>query len=268
MKSKLIVSVALLSLLLSVGAAVDFRSHTIEIRINEDSSANVKETFAFSVSQTNIMDNHNVTEQDFFNTLVSEADKDFDKLTELSPDVEVAPSILGDKENLAVSTSETYRTHELIISYQTDELIDLDKSEGRVSYYKFDTDLLKFYDEDSEMVKLPDNTNLLVSLPNSLDEDRVDPPKDIWLEHGGYEYLWTTGMWNIDMSYSLVDPITGWSPKGIGEAFGKVFIGQPIYGALLIILIILSVIYRKQIKLLFSEGLTVDEEPERPKEQL
>lgn len=268
MKKKLIIPIIFTILLISVGNAIEFRSHTIEIRIDEYNSASVKETFVFTASGTRAMESHDMTEEEFFQMIIDESNGDFDKLTEISPEVDVEPSILGDKENLAISTSQTYRTNEIIISYDTDELINLDRSEGRVKHYTLSTDALKFYDSDSGVVRLPDNTNLLIDLPDYLDEDRVNPPRDVWLEHGGYEYLWTTGMWNIDMGYSVVDPITGWSPGGIWEAFKETFIGQPVYGVLLAILIILSVIYRKQIKLLFSEGLTADDEPERPKEQL
>ncbi len=266
--SKLLITVVLLSIFASIGSAIELRSHSVEIRIDEDTTAEVKERFSFRLSGSEMVQTTNFTEEEYFNHIVSEAGKNFDVLTELHPDIEIAPSVSGERRDMVISTSETYRTHNLVISYETDELIEMIRQEGRINHYRFNTEALRFYEPETEMVRLGDNTNLLIDLPDTIEEDRLDPPRDPWMVHGGNEYQWNTGSWDIDIEYSMVEPITSWSPGGIWETFKEMFINDPIYGVILLILIALSVIYRKEIKLLFSEGLVGEEDPKQPREQL
>jgi len=265
---KLLSIVILLSFFASLGRAIELRSHSVEISINEDATAEVQERFSFRLSGSAMVQGTNLTQEEYFNQIVSEAGKNFDKLTELHPDVDIAPSVIGERRDIVISTSETYRTHNLVISYETDELINLVREEGRINHYRFNKEALEFYEHGTDMVRLGDNTNLLIDLPETIEEDRLDPPRDPWMVHGGNEYQWTTGTWDIDIEYSVVEPITSWSPGGIWETFKDMFISDPVYGIILLILIALSVIYRKEIKLLFSEGLVAEEEPKQPREQL
>lgn len=268
MKIKLITAILILSLSLSIGTAAEFRRHEVRIEINEENVAEVKETFSFRISGTEIVENREITEAELFEKLRTEGGDDFEKWDELSDDITIEPSVSGEIHDLKISTSDTYREDEVVLNYESRNLIKLEREEGRINHYTLDQSKLKFYDEDSEIVRIPDNTMLRISLPEDWEEDQINPPRDIWQKWEGNEYQWSTGTWNINMGYSIVEPITGWSPLGMWIAFRDTFIENPIYGLVLGILIVLSFIYRKEIKLLFSEGLAVEEEAEKPKEKL
>lgn len=264
-KLNLVAVTIALCLFVSIGGAVKLYSHSTEIDINKEGVGSVRETFRLGLDQDKYYRKYNMSETDAFDKVSSEAGDNFDQWKEFHKEIE--PSISGSKEDLTVSTSKTHRTHNVIVNYETNNITELSSKRGRIKTYRLKVESLRFYKNNTGVV-IPDNTNLWIDLPDSTELDSLEISPEPINSFGGYEYHWNTGTWDIKLSYDIVEPISSWNIQGIQEAFGDTFIDNPVYGAVLIILIVLSVIYRHQIRMLFSEGLAMEEEPEKPKKQL
>ncbi len=264
-KTKIFLTATLVILLTSIGTSVKLYNHRINLEVDEENTATVKETFRLGLDSSNYLRKYDDYETNVFENISSQGTSNISKWTEFHS--EIKTSLKGEVQDLSISTSEKQRTHNVIISYEHPEAVQLIEEKGRKKIYKVNTKLFKFYVNGTGLI-IPDNTNLWIDLPDSIPEDSVEASPDPINRFAGNEFHWNTGTWDIKLEYRKTESISSWTIQGLAESFRKTFIDNPVYGALLLILIILAFIYRDQIKLLFSQGLASETEVEKPKRKI
>lgn len=254
----------ILLLLLSLGYGVKLYSHEINIKITENNEGEVTETFRIGLDPDRYINEFNNTEENIFKNLAAKKGDETEEWTKFHS--RIKPT-LNKTMNMEISTSKVQKVHKVILNYKAPEVIKLGSKEGRVENYLVKFKSFDFYVKNTGLV-IPDNTNLWINLPDNLKEENVKVSPDPVSSFSGYEFRWNTGTWNIKVEYSKVEPISSWSLEGTFESFQETFIGNPAYGISLLVLIILTVIYRKHIKNLFSEGMVIEENAEKPKRKV
>lgn len=249
---------------MSVGSAVTLRNHRIEVKVDENIEPSVKQTFRLELDPGNYIRRYNATETEVFEKLASEATDNVSKWEDF--DERIKPS-MDQPGNISISTSVMHRSHNVILEYDYPNLVDLIGERGRVRRYRVNVDRFNFYQDDAGLI-IPDNTNMWINLPDSIDEEAVDVSPEPVSRFRGNEFHWNTGTWDITLEFEETEPISSWTIEGMAKSFRETFIDSPVYGAVLLILIILAFIYREHIKLLFSEGMASEAEAEKPKKRI
>lgn len=266
---KKIIPFITLALILSIaplGSSVKLDNHRVRVEVNENNEASIKETFKLRLDSDKESPSFGTPETEAFQSLSSKGVEDLKVWANFYE--KIRTTYTGNINNISVSTSIRSKSYLVIIDYKPEKMVNLTSQRGRIKNYKMNMGKLRFYEKGTGLV-IPDNTNLWINLPDSLPEKSVEVSSDPINSFEGHEMYWNTGRYGkLDIIYQKKEPISSWSFEGAIEAFKKTFIGNPVYGGVLIILISLSIIYRDQIKLLFSEGLSTEEEAEKPKRKI
>lgn len=242
-------------LLLNTGLAKSLLNHDIIIDVSKQGTATVTERFVFGLEGDEIKQFNDIS---ITRTNNIEAWHNFDN--------EVNKYVLGNSSIPKISTTKISQGqfgYEIKLEYTVKNFAKKIKTEGRYEIYEIKADSFLLY--NNSIFSLPKNTDLIISLDSSLD------PKDIleimptpWTTINKQSFKWISGTYT-NIFYIKYKIETGISEGLTTKSLINFFIKKPVYGASLLIILLLAITYRKQISELISESFTGEEGITLPK---
>lgn len=187
---------------------------------------------------------------------------------------EIGPYVLGDKTSLILSAIRDFQRSPnygmVTLSYRMQGLARKVSETGRTATYGLSAEQFAFYATEARTLYLPPKATLYVqlnkALSDSLKKNNVEAeptPQTSYMDSDGRKvYVWrgplTTTVFGLKYSLEL----------GITESLGferlwqgayDFFMANPVYGIAVAVILVLAVIYRRQILGLIGEGFVGEE---------
>lgn len=244
-------------LLISPVLGKELLTHDTVININEQGDAEITERFVLSLNEF---------ESSQFEQLSQL--KTMDVSTWNNFYYEINTYAIGEISSMKISTTQISGGqfgNEVRFEYEVAGFATKVEEVGRHETYSIDKEKLRFYDDQALKFILPGTTDLTISLPESSETIELIP--EPWITIGENTFRWVAGTFTSEfrVKYQI--------EKDISESFdiGRIvnyFVDNPLYGIVILIIIALTVIYRKQIFGLISESFAGEGEVEMPKKEL
>ena len=252
-------------------AQAEIERANIDISISQYGSADVKEEFTLKVNEETA---------ELFERLIEQKDSTIDSWKVLVPDLEQhvksikEPSISAKKQRLSTDTVE----YKLGMEYKSPVFAELKTSEGRIEVWEVQNHMLEFYDISSKKFIVPEKNFISMGI----EDTRKDPaelasdfflitPKGIangpYTQESDKVLFFINGpvlAENFNMQFKVEKPIS----KTFGmQNLIDFFMSNPIYLVVLVILIVLTIIFRKQIFALLQDTFIVEENIIMPRDR-
>lgn len=260
MKKSLVFLICFLVLLGTVEAR-SLESHIITVDIDDNGNADVKENYVMFLEEV-------TGDFSLFEGVSRQAKNDISVWQTFLPIIEI--NAVGDVEDLLISPFKQRGFGYVNLEYKIPGFSKVVSQQGRFTVMGIDEDEFKFYDEGSGLFTIPSKTTLWIKFNKNSEIIENKPSPTL----GPY----VADEKKIVMGWTGPSPLSEFSTKykverGISESFNitrifDFFVENPVYGIVVIILIVLIGIYRKQIARLVSEGFAGEEEIESPKKEL
>ena len=236
-------------LLLNTGLAKNLLNHDIIIDVSKQGTALVTERFVFGLEGDEIkqFDDISATRTNNLN-----AWHNFDS--------QVNKYVLGNSSALKISTTKISQGqfgYEIKLEYSVKNFAKKTETKGRYETYEINESSFLLY--KNKIFSLPKNTDLTISLDSSVDSKNIlELTPTPWTIINKQSFKWVSGTYT-DIFYIKYKVETGISEGLTAKSLLDFFIKKPVYGVSLLIILILTITYRKQISELISESFTGEE---------
>ena len=257
-------------LLLSTGLAISGLSVDTMITIDLDKNGNAE------ITEDSKLTFQWDTAMEEFNRLKDLGTTDIIVWRNFSENIDV--HVLGDRSDLSVFTKQVLGLDHVVLQYNILGFATYVGEIGRSILREVNMDQFSFYNKSSGSLLLPDKTSITVTVEDTrknenqpLDEIVETTPAGFFM--GPYIQdtkivVFADGPMNLNefkVQYKV--------EKGISESWGfeslyLFFVKNPIYGITLLVLIALTVIYRRKVIGVLSESFAGEEDIEMPKREL
>ncbi len=238
-----------------LGSAKKLISHDISIEVKESNAA-VTERYLLGL---------NVTEANEFDNISKTSASELKAWQEFYDKIKVS---LKSYDNLMISSTKIgggQFGYEVKLEYLVENFSPIIEEQGRYETRKIIGKEFVFYDNDTGILVIPVETYLNIKLLDTTPENIVKLSPTPWISDGT-SFKWIGGTYTSDFE------IIYKTEKAVSESFGleqtiKQIITDPIYAGIIIIILVLAMIYRKQLVKIIVESFT-EEEIELPKKEL
>lgn len=231
--------------------------------------------------------NSQITEDYKLNFVWNETLEEFNRLKELGTtdlviwnnfSESIGVHVLGDRSDISVFTKEILGISHVVIEYSIPGFAVYIGDEGRSIVREINMEQFSFYNDVSNSLILPDKTSITVAVEDTrknknqpLSEmiDAIPPGFFMgpYIQNDKIVLL-ANGPINLNefkVQYKI--------EKSISESWGLesmyiFFVKNPIYGIILLVLIVLTIAYRKKVIGVLSESFVGEENIEMPKREL
>ncbi len=254
MKAKILLTLIMLGIIIQAGFGKKLYSQDISIEVLEDGSAIVNEKYLIDLNQTEAQEFNNISKQNPSNLT---AWQNFYSI--------IKPSVINPKDLMITATKigGGQFGYEILLTYKVEKFAELKQEKGRYEYWVIKGDKTIFYDNNSKIFSLPIDSDLTIKIKGIKEEDLTNIIPNPWFKSGNI-IRWTGGTSAKELKIEYV------REKKISESFDltasiKELLTDPLNLTVIIIIIGLLAVYRRQVKKIILESLSGEEEIEPPK---
>lgn len=258
---RLLIMFLFMLFLVSTISARSLESHFITVDLDASGNAVVLESYTMGLE---------IASNDFtaFDNISAEAKDNIGIWQTFMKDIDI--SLVGEASELLITSSKQRNFGQVNLEYKVNNFAKLLEERGRFTVWGITEDLFTFYDAESGIFTIPSKTTLWVRFDKDYEivETKPTPSLGPYIEDEVvYRLGWTGPLPTTEFSVKYK------AEKGISESFDVMrifgfFVENPVYGVAVLIIIVLLIIYRKQIIGVVSEGFAGAEEIEPPKKEL
>ena len=239
----------LLFLLVNTSMAKTLMNHEIIVDVSKQGTANVIERFVFGLEGDEIKQ---------FDDISTTRANDIQAWHQF--DNRINQYVLGNSTGMKISTTKINQGqfgYEIKLQYTIKNFAKKMRMEGRYQIYKINASSFLLYQNGT--FSLPESTDLTISLdPSIKPEEIIGINPTPWTTINKQSFKWISGTYSKTF-YIKYEVETSISEGLTINNLINFFIRKPVYGTSLIIILILSLIYRKHISELISESFSGEE---------
>ena len=247
---KTIITLFILSILLTTGISKTLLNHDIIVDVSKQGTATITERFVYGLQGEEVKQ---------FNNLSITRTNDLKAWHEF--DNNINQYVVGNTSGIKISTTTINQGqfgYEIKLEYSIEQFAKKINTQGRYETYEINGN--SFLMQEGQVFSLPKNTDLTISLDTSINpEDIIEIIPTPWTIINKQSFKWISGTYSDTflIKYKVETSISeGLTPKSILNFFIK----KPVYSASILVIILLTIIYRKQLTELISESFIGEEE--------
>ncbi len=247
--------ILLISIMATGTLAKTLLNHDIIIDVSKKGAASVTERFVFGLEGDEIKQ---------FEDISATRTNDLNSWHEF--DTRINKYVVGNSSAVKISTTKISQGqfgYEIKLEYTVSEFAKEVKTQGRYEIYEINSSSFLLY--HNGIFSLPKNTDLTISLdPSVTPKDILEITPTPWTTINKQSFKWISG------TYTNIFVIRYQIETSISEGLTlsnilNFFIKKPEYGVSLLVIILLTITYRRQISELISESFTGEETIVLPK---